>query len=142
MKTIKIAFLVAGLIAGSSAFAEATITGANGAQTAATKYTYTAGTPAAKYVVSSFDFMASAYVALAVDESDHAIAVAATSSRGLKNVFTGSSEGGAVTICGTAVGSGPSYTATEAAGAVVGANGADVTKIGGCKTNAAVNPAP
>ena len=84
--------------------------------------------------------MASAYVALAVDESDHAIAVAATSSRGLKNVFTGSSEGGAVTICGTAVGSGPSYTATEAVTAVTtGANGADVEKIGGCKTNAAVN---
>lgn len=139
MKNIKTSLLIVGLIAGSNVFAATTLP--DGSQSNAGKYTYEADATAPKYVVSNFDFMASAYVVMAVDESSHAIAVGSTSLRGLQNVFTGSSEGGSVTVCGTPTGSGASFADKAAADAALGGtDGVDVEKVGGCASADAVNP--
>lgn len=133
MKFIQVALLAAGFAAAGSAMAAGTaVTGADGTQKA-TQLEYTASNPA-KYVATDFNFNVSSNVALAVEESNSGIAVGAASFRGLPNVFTGSSEGGAVAVCGDAVSSGESIAAIGTVTAKV-----SVANIGGCTSNGTVN---
>jgi hypothetical protein len=59
---------------------------------------YTAG--ADSFVVSSFVFSVSSNVALTAEENEVAVAVGAASNKG-RTPYSGSSNGGSVTVCGT-----------------------------------------
>lgn len=98
---VKLALIPLALLAAGSVFADdADVAAAAAAQTVEYKATVATGSTPPNYVVSDFKFVVSANVALKSKENTTAIAVQTANLKG-RNNYSGISDGGSVTQCGS-----------------------------------------